>query len=331
MKRTNILNNITTIEELKPYACTMAVAKKDWSLTCVDCKSKDTCACGSRVNDILEKQTRAKTYAKQTKSCAKATAALVEKTKNRIRQAFAPDVKDPIQWVIDHSSCCSRVSACTMIGQWMRHYPDLAQELNMKERYDACKRASGGACKTNVEAARLRVRLAFGPDVKDPIEWVLNNTGVKDREVACITIRKWMKLYPDLQEELNMEERYNACKKNRSNKSIDIPKEEPKAEEDEVSIEDFLEEVAEQPKVETTSEYEIKASTASTNVADEYFIDSLRKKRADLIDEYQGYVKDIGRIKALMAECADDINSIERTARIFGVYLEDDNGLNKES
>ena len=327
MKRTNILNNIKTIDELKPYACTMAIAKKDWSLTCVDCKNKDTCACGSRVNDILEKQTRAKTYAKQTKSCAKATAALVEKTRNKIRQAFALDVEDPIQWVLDHGSCRSRVSACTIIGQWIKHYPDLVQELNMKERYDACKRAPTGACKTNVEAARLRVRLAFGPDVKDPIEWVLNNTGVKDREIACITIRKWIKLYPDLVKDLNMEERYNACKRNGSKKPIDIPKEEPKTEEDEVSVEDFLAEVEEQPKVETNSEYEIKASPASMSIADEYFIDSLRKKRADLIDEYKGYVQDINRIKALMTECADDINSIERTARIFGIYLEDDNGL----
>ena len=323
MKRTtNILNNIDTIDELKPYACTMAIAKKDWSLACVDCKNKDTCACGSRVNDILEKETKS-----NLNRSTKATAALVEKTRNRIRQAFGPDVKDPIKWVLDHGSCATRANACTIIGHWIKHYPDLAQELNMKERYDACKYASGSVCKTNVEAARLRVRLAFGPDVKDPIEWVLNNTGVKDREIACVTIRKWIKLYPDLVKELNMEERYNACKKNRSNKSIDIPKEEPKAKEDEVSIEDFLEEVEDQPNVETTSEYEIKASPASMSIADEYFIDSLRKKRADLIDEYQGYVKDIARIKALMTECADDIHSIERTARIFGIYLEDDNGL----
>lgn len=135
--KTNILSNINTIPELRPYACAKAIRAKEWSLTCVDCAKKDECACGSRVVELLDNQT--KSTDKETPKRNQHYSSGRPSTIARIRACFAPDVKDHIQWVLDNTKVKSRKDACTTILNWIKGNPELNKELHMKERYDACK------------------------------------------------------------------------------------------------------------------------------------------------------------------------------------------------
>lgn len=135
--KTNILNNINTIPELRPYACAKAIRAKEWSLTCVDCAKKDGCACGSRVVELLDNQTKS-VKTDQPKKKVQYSAARPS-TVARIRACFAPDVHDHIQWVLDNTKVSNRKDACTTILNWIKGNPELNEELHMKERYDACK------------------------------------------------------------------------------------------------------------------------------------------------------------------------------------------------
>lgn len=135
--KTNILNNINTIPELRPYACAKAIRAKEWSLTCVDCAKKDECACGSRVVELLDNQT--KSTNKETPKHKQQYSSGRPTTIARIRACFAPDVSDHIQWVLDNTKVSNRKDACTTILNWIKGNPELNEELHMKERYDACK------------------------------------------------------------------------------------------------------------------------------------------------------------------------------------------------
>lgn len=135
--KTNILNNINTIPELRPYACAKAIRAKEWSLACVSCPKKDNCACGSRVVELLDNQT--KPTNKETPKRKQHYSAGRPTTIARIRACFAPDVSDHIQWVLDNTKVKTRKDACTTILNWIKGNPELDKELHMKERYDACK------------------------------------------------------------------------------------------------------------------------------------------------------------------------------------------------
>lgn len=135
--KTNILSNINTIPELRPYACAKAIRAKEWSLTCIDCAKKDECACGSRVVELLDNQT--KSANKETPKHKQHYSSGRPTTIARIRACFAPDVKDHIQWVLDNTKVSNRKDACTTILNWIKGNPELNKELHMKERYDACK------------------------------------------------------------------------------------------------------------------------------------------------------------------------------------------------
>lgn len=135
--KTNILSNVNTIAELRPYACSKAIRAKEWSLTCVDCAKKDECACGSRVVELLDNQT--KSINKEIPKHKQRYSAGRPSTIARIRACFAPDVHDHIQWVLDNTKVKTRKDACTTILNWIKGNPGLNVELHMRERYDACK------------------------------------------------------------------------------------------------------------------------------------------------------------------------------------------------
>lgn len=135
--KTNILNNINTIAELRPYACAKAIQAKEWSLTCVSCSKKDDCACGSRAVELLDSQT--KSTNKETSKNKQKYYTGRPSTIARIRACFAPDVHDHIQWVLDNTKVKTRKDACTTILNWIKGNPELNEELHMRERYDACK------------------------------------------------------------------------------------------------------------------------------------------------------------------------------------------------
>lgn len=135
--KTNILSNINTIAELRPYACAKAIRAKEWSLACASCPKKDDCACGSRAVELLDNQT--KSTNKETPKLKQHYSSGRPSTIARIRACFAPDVHDHIQWVLDNTKIKTRKDACTTILNWIKGNPELNKELHMKERYDACK------------------------------------------------------------------------------------------------------------------------------------------------------------------------------------------------
>lgn len=146
MKKVNIFDYIDNLDELKPYICPKAVSTRDWEFVCQECKGK--CDAGKRAIQILDEAAKPDIPKKAggpgivTDKMLAGRDAWNEKQHEKIlalsNETFAKATRDnrnPAE-VLAEIEGTDVTMARKRIDYWIKKYPDLDKELNMKAIMD---------------------------------------------------------------------------------------------------------------------------------------------------------------------------------------------------
>lgn len=142
MKKENLFAHIESLDELKPYICPKAVSVRDWEYVCQECKGK--CDAGKRAVELLN-NVKEPDIPKKAGGPGIVTPKMLagrdawnelqhERTVAIIRKVFskaASDNRNPAE-VLAESEGIDVILARKRIDYWVKKYPDLDRELNMK-------------------------------------------------------------------------------------------------------------------------------------------------------------------------------------------------------
>lgn len=146
MKKGNVFDYIDNLDELKPYICPKAVSTRDWEFVCQECKGK--CDAGKRAIQILDEATKPD-IPKKPGGPGVVTAKMLagrdawnekqhERTLALVHETFAKAARDncnPAE-VLAEIEGTDVTMARKRIDYWIKKYPDLDKELNMKAIMD---------------------------------------------------------------------------------------------------------------------------------------------------------------------------------------------------
>lgn len=146
MKKVNIFDYIDDLDELKPYICPKAVSTRDWEFVCQECKGK--CDAGKRAIQILDEAVKPDIPKKaggpgiMTAKMLAGRDAWNEKQHEKIlalaNETFAKATRDnrnPAE-VLAEIEGTDVTMARKRIDYWIKKYPDLDKDLNMKAIMD---------------------------------------------------------------------------------------------------------------------------------------------------------------------------------------------------
>lgn len=233
----NVIETIGSLTELKAYACPRVVHNKEWYLKCVDCKGQKDCTAGKRAVELLNRQTKPNKRNYNTKGLDEQREFARQNARDEFRKVLQHD--DPVKYYSETHHVPIK-NARVAISHWKRMYPDI-----YKEKYGENVPIDGTLKKVYDKA-----RIVFAKD--DPYEYLTKEEG-RDHKGALRVLRRWVGLFPDLDKEFHISERYDSYKH-----PYGRPKKEEKGEEtmpsfncaasktdtDEMSVSDFLAEQA---------------------------------------------------------------------------------------
>lgn len=146
MKKVNIFDYIDNLDELKPYICPKAVSTRDWEFVCQECKGK--CDAGKRAIQILDEAAKPDIPKKAGGPGIVTDKMLAgrgawhekqhEKTLALANETFAKATRDNLNpaEVLAEIEGIDVTMARKRIDYWIKKYPDLDKELNMKAIMD---------------------------------------------------------------------------------------------------------------------------------------------------------------------------------------------------
>lgn len=146
MNKKNPYSHIESLEELKQFACPRYQKLPEWYLKCVSCKGK--CSAGERAVELLDESTastpvkeetpvKRDPYASEKFRNGRDAWNASQKAKTRelaadvFREAALKDA-NPME-ILSYKVGCKIETARGRINGWIREYPDLNEELHMKE------------------------------------------------------------------------------------------------------------------------------------------------------------------------------------------------------
>ena len=146
MNKKNPYSHIESLEDLKQFACPRYQKLPEWYLKCVSCKGK--CSAGERAIELLDESTAANPIKEETPVKRDPYASekfrngrdawnASQKAKTRklavdvFQEAVLKDA-NPMEILVEKVGC-KIGTAHTRINGWIREYPDLDKELNMRE------------------------------------------------------------------------------------------------------------------------------------------------------------------------------------------------------
>lgn len=190
MKKVNIFDYIDSLDELKPYICPKAVSTRDWEFVCQECKGK--CDAGKRAIQILDEAAKPD-IPKKAGGPGIVTAKMLagrdawnelqhEKTLALVHETFAKAARDdcnPAE-VLAEIIGTDATTARKRIDYWIKKYPDLDKELNMKDVMDRyVKRRKRRTCVLAEEASD---EISIGDILKAANEEHLKTNSVEENE-----------------------------------------------------------------------------------------------------------------------------------------------------
>lgn len=175
MSKKNPYSHIESLEDLKQFACPRYQKLSEWYLKCVSCKGK--CSAGERAIELLDESTAAKLeeekapakydVTKNPKVIAHNKAA-TEETRMLFRKVF-DEPGDPIENLMKKRGI-TRERARNTVNWWIKSYPDIAEEVNARER---CAAHSHRVSKTESEK-----RYKEASSHEDPIGYLVATYGL---------------------------------------------------------------------------------------------------------------------------------------------------------
>lgn len=340
MAQTNIFETMNLIT-LRKYACCTADKKKnEWYLECVGCEKK-TCAVGKRVNDILEAGTKP-VKSQVQKFEEKAAKHKVAERVKLLEEALKHD--DPYTYMVEQGYYRNRMSACASIKEWtLKNAPELHKRfLELGTRLMKTNGKKTGARIAAGTIARI-VRIFDGVAKEDRIRAALENSD-GDFKIHSVTGRlyTWAKSYPDLNEKYGLRElasemstvenkygqQYTVSEILRMMNEEEWPVvtvrcTEPEKKDDEMSLEEFLNEVPETkepPKTEPVLKAETKGpEKAATDAPMEVLRNQFGQKKADLLAKKQMLENTIRKAQETLKDLDNQIKVLDDAALIFGM------------
>ena len=190
MKKGNIFDHVKSLDELKPYICPKAVSTRDWENVCLECKGK--CDAGKRAIQILDEAAKPDIQ-KKAGGPGIVTAKMLagrdawndlqhERVIALIRKVFskaANDDRNPCE-VLAEIEGIDATLARKRIDYWIKKYPDLDKELNMKvimDRYVKRRKR-----RTNVLSEETSDEVSIGDILKAADEGRLKTDSVEETE-----------------------------------------------------------------------------------------------------------------------------------------------------
>ena len=316
------ISSITTVEDLQVYACSKVRNTKDWLMKCADCKN---CPVGKKAEELLDKET------------APVVAAEKETALTIVERAMKQ--QDPAKWLLDEGYYSSRKAALEAIRRYKR-----------------------GLFSKNGLGAGNRSGLKKGPisrksRARDGVMAIFNSAKTLDEAVTSFLkaqnpdgiigtldtkLYQWKKKYPDLVEKYPFLAKTAAYLSRREFEEMTVtellqklsPEESKESEEDEVSLDEFLDEVEEQLQKPATDDFGVDLGDKLNAAAKEAHItpvpatpgqkmllEMFSAKRKALTKELKECLDRIETEKQRMDYISKSINDLDNVAGLFGMAV----------
>ena len=174
-------------------------------LKCIDCKSLKTCQAGQRVMVLLEEETK----------CTNVGGVRREKARKMAVKAALS--KDPVHWIMENTGCNIKAARQKLLN-WSRWFPDVGFPEKKKKMPEK---------KGLSRDEKQRLNLIEAIESGDPLKWYMRNQN-SPRKRTMEVIEKGLNKFPDIREMYD---------------KAGWGHEEVKADQDEISIEEFLNDV----------------------------------------------------------------------------------------
>ena len=224
---------------LRKYACAKINSQKDWYLKCVECPGLDSCRAGKRAVEIIENDTKP-----SEKKIPESSVKFVEALKH----------PDPAQWLFDNGYYDKKWRANDALKKWRKNHE------NLEDFIDGFKRAGI----TKAENAKARIEKFFEGcnSEEELLKRFMADTPDSLTSAVISRIYDWQKKYPKLigkhpECKSLMRKMYSAQAKGESGYKKGVSLQEVynkyfgEADEEEVSVEDFLSEMENEPATDT--------------------------------------------------------------------------------
>ena len=123
--KTPKIDEISNLQDLKPFACTKVQYKKDWYLDCVDCKGRNGCPAGKRAVFLTEHD-----------MAPKGEESFQDIQQNKLRDNIIHifSQSDPVKELLSTSGNVKPQSIYQRVNMWRKNYPDLEEKYHMLEK-----------------------------------------------------------------------------------------------------------------------------------------------------------------------------------------------------
>ena len=315
------ISSITTVEDLQVYACSKVRNVKDWLMKCADCKN---CPVGKKAEELLDKET------------APAVAAEKETAQTIVERAMKQ--QDPAKWLVDEGYYKSRKTALEAIRRYNRG-------LLSKNGYAKSRQGRASYFERKKENVRIKIASIFG-SAKTFDEAVVSYLSFQPPAgkvtSAMSKLYDWKKQHPDLVKKypflskvaaylsasrfdrMTVEELLNELSSDKKTGS----------EEDEVSLDEFLDEVEEQLPKPATDDFGVDLGDKLNAAAKEAHItpvpatpgqkmllEMFSAKRKALTKELKECLDRIEAEKQRLDYISKSIKDLDNVASLFGMAV----------
>ena len=316
------ISSITTVEDLQVYACSKVRNAKDWLMKCADCKN---CPVGKKAEELLDKET------------APVVAAEKETAASRIEQALKQD--DPAGWLVSKGYYTYRKSALEALRRYNRGL------FSPNGRGAGNRSGLKKGPISNKNMARDRVVTIFN-SAKTLDESVINFLKAQkpDKTIGSLDTKlyQWKIKYPDLVEKYPFLAKTAAYLSKMEFEEMTVtellqklsPEESKENEEDEVSLDEFLDEVEEQLQKPATDDFGVDLGDKLNAAAKEahitpvpatpgqkMLVEMFSAKRKALGKELKECLDRIEAEKQRLDHISKSINDLDNVAGLFGMAV----------
>lgn len=256
---------------------------------CIGCKQIQTCIAGQRAVELMDQETMRKNdIAPKNRSDA------VIKSMHLARQAAASN--DPVGWIMENTGCNYKAARQKLLN-WKKKFPDIMQKVKMSTKEETMSELWE-------QRANLKTAIMSG----DPYEWYRKHSKMQRSRVEKI-IENGMKKDPEVKE--LMAKYVNG-----------------QPEEDEVTIEEFLNEFAEDPveQPETAPEAIPEIAPEEIPVEQEKPVEAEKKAvfkgtviGIELNQKYAELHAERAELMARMKMLDEQIDALDTVRKMFGV------------
>lgn len=315
------ISSITTVEDLQVYACSKVRNAKDWLMKCADCNN---CPVGKKAEELLDKET------------APVVAAEKETALTIVERAMKQ--QDPAKWLLDEGYYSSRKAALEAIRRYK-------YGLFSKSGYARNRKGLTSNCEKKRERVRLKITSLFGSAKtfdEAVVRYISSQPPAGKITSAMTKLYEWKQNHPDLVQKyplLSDVAKYLSASRFKRMTAGEFLKEftaEKKqgSEEDEVSLDEFLDEVEEQLKKPATDDFsvdfgdklnaaakEARITPVPATPGQKMLVEMFSAKRKALTKELKECLDRIEAEKQRLDHISKSINDLDNVAGLFGMAV----------